>query len=137
MGIGRFQIVFLLHLLKFFFLLLHVLLLEGLRRLVVKDDEISVADVEAGQMVARLLSVENILVDDKRSAFGFRCGADSDLSDGAVFPEDVVHFFGRDFVGQISDVQNSIHFRRQSDLGTILRLHRHLTKFFAVFFVSF
>ena len=68
MGIGRFQIVFLLHLLKFFFLLLHVLLLEGLRRLVVEDDEVSVTDVEAGQMVARLLSVENILVDDKRSA---------------------------------------------------------------------
>ena len=70
-------------------------------------------------------------------AFGFRCGADSDLSDGAVFPEDVVHFFGRDFVGQISDVQNSIHFRRQSDLGTILRLHRHLPKFFCSVFCFF
>ena len=64
--IWSFEIVFLLHLLNFLFFLLHVQFLEGFRGLVVEDDEISVADVEAGKMIAGLLRVENVLVDDKR-----------------------------------------------------------------------
>lgn len=40
----------------------------------------------------------------------------SNLPDGAVFAENVVHLIGGDFVWQISDVQHAVHLRRQPDL---------------------
>ena len=40
----------------------------------------------------------------------------SNLSDGTVFAEDVVHFLSSDFIGEVSDVQNTVHFRRKTDL---------------------
>lgn len=43
-------------------LLLGVQLLEGLVCLVVEDDEVAVADVEAAEVVARVLGVEDVLV---------------------------------------------------------------------------
>ena len=63
--IRSFQIVFLFHLLDLLFLLLHVQLLECFRRLVVENDEVAIADVEARKMVTGLLGVEYVLVNDE------------------------------------------------------------------------
>ena len=40
----------------------------------------------------------------------------SDLPDGPKLSEDVVHFFGGDFVGQIADIEHPVHLRRKTDL---------------------
>jgi len=53
-------------------LLVRVQLLEGLVGLVVEDDEVSVANVEAAQVVARVLGVEDVFVDDESCAASFR-----------------------------------------------------------------
>lgn len=46
-------------------LLVHVHPFERLVRLIVEHHQVSIAHVEAGQMVARVLGVENVFVDDK------------------------------------------------------------------------
>lgn len=38
------------------------------------------------------------------------------LSDGSVLSKDVVHFFGGDFVGKISYVQDPVNLRGKPDL---------------------
>lgn len=40
----------------------------------------------------------------------------SDLSDSSVFTKNIIHLFTCDFVRQVSDVQDSIHFRWQTNL---------------------
>ena len=65
MRIRSLQIVFLFHLLDLLFLLLHVQLLERFRRLVVENDEVAIADVEARKVVTGLLRVEYVLVNNE------------------------------------------------------------------------
>ena len=40
----------------------------------------------------------------------------SDLSDGAILPEDVIHFFSGDLVRQVLHIQDTIDFRRKPHL---------------------
>ena len=63
-------------------LLLCVQLLEGLVGLVVEHHEVPVAHVEAGEVVARVLRVEDVLVHDERRATTLGGVAHSDLSEG-------------------------------------------------------
>lgn len=106
--------------------------------LVVEYYEISVADVESRQVVARVFRVKNVFVNNKSCAPGldgispentaykveekktiiqiitpviYVFNIHSNLSDSAVFAKDVVHFFSCDFVRQIFDVQNPVNFR--------------------------
>jgi len=62
--------VLLLELLDILLLLLSVELLGHLAVLVVENDDVSIADVEARQMLARVLGVKDVLVHDERRAFG-------------------------------------------------------------------
>lgn len=112
------------HLFDFFFLFVLVDLLERFVGLVVQDDQVSVADVETGQMVARVFGVEDVFVDDERRPSGFGRVSHPDLPYGSVLAEYVVHFFGRDFVREVPDVQDAIHFGWQSNV--CFPLHRHL-----------
>ena len=49
--------------------------------LVVEDDEVAVADVEAGEVVAGVLGVEDVLVHDERRPARLGRVAHSDLSE--------------------------------------------------------
>lgn len=69
------DVVFALDVVQLVLLLVHVDALERLVRLVVEHDQIAVADVEAGQMVAGVLRVEDVLVDDECCAARLRCVA--------------------------------------------------------------
>ena len=40
----------------------------------------------------------------------------SDLSDGAILPEDVIHFFSGDLVWQVLYIQDTVDFRRKPHL---------------------
>ena len=63
-------------------LLFGVQLLEGLVGLVVEYHEVAVADIEAGEVVARVLRVEDVLVHDERRAPRLGRVAHSYLSEG-------------------------------------------------------
>ena len=52
------------------------------------------ANVEPRKVVDGVLRVVNVLVHNKRCAAGIRCIPQPYLSDGAEFPEDVVHLLG-------------------------------------------
>lgn len=45
---------------------------ERFVRLIVENDQVAIANVEAGQMVAGVLRIENVLVDDERCSAGIR-----------------------------------------------------------------
>lgn len=62
-SLSLFHAVFPFYRVHFFFLLVDVDLLEGLIRLIVQDDQVTVADIEAGQMLTRVLRVEDVFID--------------------------------------------------------------------------
>ena len=64
-------------------------------------------------MVDGGLGVVDVLIDDEGGAASVLVGADSDLADGTVLAEDVVHLFAGDVEWQVADVENSVHLRRQ------------------------
>lgn len=64
----RLQVVLGLDIVKLLLFLVHVHTLEGLVGLVVEYDEVAVAHIEAGQMVACIFGIENVFVDNERSA---------------------------------------------------------------------
>lgn len=105
--------ILLLHLDELFLLLLLIELLAHLGLLIVENDEIPIGDVEAREVVDGGLGVVDVLVDDKGGAASILVGADSDLADGTVLAEDVVHLFAGDVEWQVADVENSVHLRRQ------------------------
>jgi hypothetical protein len=61
--------------------------LGHLLRLVVEDDEIAVHKIEAVELVAGLLGVGDLVVDDKGGTLGGGGGALADLAHGAEFGE--------------------------------------------------
>lgn len=105
--------ILLLHLDELFLLLLLIELLAHLGLLIVENDEIPIGDVEAREVVDGGFCVVDVLVDDKGRAASILVGADSDLADGTVLAEDVVHLFAGDVEWQVADVENSVHLRRQ------------------------
>ena len=83
--------VLLLHLGELVLLLLLIKLLAHLGLLIVENDEVPIGDVEAREMIDGGLGVIDVLVDNERGAASVLVGADSDLADGTVLAEDVVH----------------------------------------------
>lgn len=142
---GSGQSVLGLHLRQLGLLFLRVHLLECFTGLVVEDHQVAVANVEAGQVIAGVLGIKDVLVHHEGRPFRFRrvsptrikvdmtrsirffwemADLHSDLSDGPELAKDVVHFLGGDFIRQVPDVKNPIDFRRQSHVRS-LSGHRH------------
>lgn len=69
--IVRADVVLALDVVQFVLLLVHVHPFEGLVRLVVENDQIPIAHIEAGQMIAGVLRIEDVLVDNEGGAPGF------------------------------------------------------------------
>lgn len=61
-----------LHFIQLLLLLVQVLPFKRLRRLIVENNEIPIADVKSGEMVAGVLCIEDVLVDDKCCSSGLR-----------------------------------------------------------------
>lgn len=112
------------------FLLFDVYLLDTLLGLVIEHDQVAVAHVKAGQVIARVLRVENVLVHNVRGAFRLGRSAHTYLPDGTVLAEYVVHFLRRDLVGQVAHEQDAIDLGRQAHVRAIL-LHRHFLSAFS------
>ena len=75
-------------------------------------------------MIAGVLGVEDVLIDDERGAPGLRGVTHSDLADGAVLAEYIVHLFCSDLVGQVPDVEDPVNLRGKPHVGTS-SVHRH------------
>jgi hypothetical protein len=69
------QAVFLFSFLNHFFLFFNVDLLYRFGRLMIEHDQVAVANVETGQMVAGVLGVKNVLVDNEGSSSRLRRGS--------------------------------------------------------------
>ena len=83
---GSCEAVLGLHGRKLRLLLVRVQLLEGLVGLVVEDDEVPVADVEAAEVVASVLRVEDVLVHDEGGAAGLGCVAPEQKNNTIIAP---------------------------------------------------
>ncbi len=67
-------------------------------------------------MVARVLGVEYVLVDDEGGAPRLRRCPEADLAEGAELAEDVVHLLARDLVGEVAHVEDAVHLGGEADL---------------------
>lgn len=67
--IVRTDVVLALDIVQFVLFLVNVHTFEGLIRLIIQYDQIPIANIETGQMIAGVLGIEDVLVDDEsRSA---------------------------------------------------------------------
>jgi len=121
----RIEVVLLPQVVQFFLLLVSFNSFEGLVCLIVQYHQVAVADVEPREVIARVFGVEDVLVNNKCGPSSLWSVSYSDLSDGPVLAEDVVHLFPCDFVGKVSNVQDTIHFWGQSNISLPLHRHRH------------
>jgi hypothetical protein len=55
-------------------------------------------------------------VQGNTAVLGRISNSQSDLTDCAVFPEDVVHLFRGDLEGQVSDIEYPVHLGRQANV---------------------
>ena len=55
--------------------------------------------------------IVDIFVNDESCAASVFVCSDSDLTNCAVFAEDIVHFFAGDVEGKVADVQDAVYFR--------------------------
>lgn len=115
--------IFLFGLLYEFLLFFDIDLLGEFLGLMIQDDQISIAHIEAGQVITRVLGVEYVFVDDECRSFGLRRGAHAYLSYSAVLAEYVVHFLRRDLVGQVAHKQDAVDFGRKSNVAALLHCH--------------
>lgn len=81
----RIYVVLGLHFVQLFLLLVQVLSLKRLCRLIVEDNEIPIADVEAGQVVAGILCIENVLVHHKGCSSSLRSVATGNVPERELF----------------------------------------------------
>jgi hypothetical protein len=88
--------------------------LDHLLRLVVEDDEVAVHEVEAVELVAGLLGVGHLVVDDEGGALGVGGVALADLAHGAEFGEEGEEGGRVQVVGQVFDEEDAVGER---DLG--------------------
>ena len=86
-----------------------VRLLARLGGVVVQHDEVSIRHVESAEVVHRLLGVVDVLVHHVGGALRVLLVPESDLADGAVLAEDVVHLVGGDVEGKITHVEHAVH----------------------------
>ena len=70
--------------------------------------------IEAAEMLAGALGVEDVVEDNKGGATGVFSCTKADLSNGAELPEEVPQLRALHAEGQIAHKQHSVHFRRQS-----------------------
>ena len=95
--------------------------LDALRRLsalVIQHDQVAVRDVESAEVLARLLGVVDVLVDDVGGALGRLGRPEANLSQGAVFTEYLVHVLAADVEGEVTDVQRAVDLGREAGEGT-------------------
>lgn len=67
------NVIFSLNIIELLLLLVNVQSLECLVRLIIQDDQITIANVEAGQMIARIFSIKDVFIDNKSGAAGLWC----------------------------------------------------------------
>lgn len=84
---------------QFCLLLLCIQLLLHFGGLVVKHNQVAVANIESRKMVASILSIEDVLIDNIRCSLGARCVPESDLPNSPIFSEYVVHLFRSNLKG--------------------------------------
>ncbi len=89
--VSRHAVALPLEIVDFLFLGVEVSLLQLLAGLMVQHDEVAVLNAEAGQVVARVFRVEDVVIHNKCSADCGFGGAHANLADGAVFAEQLVH----------------------------------------------
>ena len=99
--------------------------LAHLGLLVVQHDEVAVGDVEAGEVIDGGLGVVDVLVDDEGGAASVLARADSDLPNGAVLAEYVVHLFARYVERQVPNVEYAVHLRWQPRVSLAKAYARH------------
>lgn len=87
--------------------------------LVVQDHQVPIHEVEPVQLVAGLLGVYDIVVDDERGTLGSRGSARANLTDGAKLAEQVKEGRRVDVVGQVLDEEDAVGF------GSELLARRH------------
>jgi hypothetical protein len=90
----------------------------------IQNDQVTVADVKARQMLTRILSVKDVLVDHKGRSPGLGRCAHSDLTNRSILAKNVIHLLGSDLVGQVAHKENAIHIRGQTQACFLL--HGHL-----------
>jgi len=87
--------------------------------LVIETNQILASNIEAIKVLHCCLCAENILIDHEGGAFGLSRVAFADLSQFAVFAEDVVKFIGAYLVRKVADEEDAV------DLGRELFLLHH------------
>jgi hypothetical protein len=101
---------------------------------VVQTHQVAPEDIEPREMVTSILGIVNVLVHNVCRALVVRGRANANLSNGSalllsaycinwpyatqvpVFPKEIVQVLCSQFVWQIADKENSIHFWRESSL---------------------
>ena len=76
----------------------------------VQHDQISVHEVEPVELVAGLLGVDDVVVDNERGALGRGGGASADLPDGAELAKEVEEGRRVDVVGKVLDEEDAVGF---------------------------
>jgi len=71
--------------------------------LMIQDDEVSVLEVEAIELVAGLFGVYNIFVDNECGTLCVVCDALADLADGTELAKELKEFVGTDVVVEVLD----------------------------------
>jgi len=87
--------------------------------LIIETYQVLASNIEAIEVLHCWLRAENILVDHEGGAFGLSRVAFADLSQFAVFAEDVVKFIGAYLVRKVADEEDAV------DLGRELFLLHH------------
>lgn len=105
-----------LHLIDFFLFLLDIRFLESLAGLIVQYNQVPIANIEAGQVVTRVLRIKNIFIYYECCSTGIGRVTHTYLTDGAVFAEYVVHFLSSDLVGEVADIKDPVYFWRKPHL---------------------
>jgi hypothetical protein len=91
-----------------------------LLRLVIQYHQVPIHEVEPVQLVAGLLGVHDVVVDDERGTLGSRGGTRANLTDGAKLAEQVEEGRRVDVVGEVLDEEDTVGFRSE----LLARRHR-------------
>ena len=76
----------------------------------VQHDQISVHEVEPVELIAGLLGIDDVVVDDERGALGCGGGAGADLPDGAELAKEIEEGGRIDVVGKVLDEEDTVGF---------------------------
>jgi len=79
----------------------------------VEHDEIAVLEVEPVQLVAGHLCIHYIFIDDICSTLAVVGNAETNLTNGAVFAEEIEEFFYRNVVAKVLDEKNPVDLGRK------------------------